>query len=84
MEAANRLREEEEDLINLLRQEEAEAKRMADEQEQRRKAEQMRREIQLANEYQMKLKVCSTCGCVAMGHVCAMSWVPLSVIKVSV
>jgi len=56
MEAANRAREEEEDLINLLRQEEAEAKRRADEEEAKRKAEQMRREMQLANEYQMRLK----------------------------
>lgn len=57
LEEANRAREEEEDLINLLRQEEAEAKRQADEEEAKRRQEQMKREIQLANEYQMRLKV---------------------------
>lgn len=57
MEAAQRAREEEEDLINLLRAEEAEAKRRAEEEERIRKAEEQRREIQRANEYQMRLKV---------------------------
>lgn len=50
-------REEEEELINLLQQEELEAKRRAEDEARIARAEAMKREMVRANEYQMRLKV---------------------------
>lgn len=52
-----RRRMEEEELINMLRREEAEEKMRLQDEERKRKAEEARAEMMRANAYQMKLKV---------------------------
>ncbi|KAL6760706.1 flagellar associated protein [Haematococcus lacustris] len=57
MEEAQRAKDEEDRLIDLLRQEELEEKHLQEEADKKRRAEEMKQEMMRANEHQMRLRI---------------------------